>query len=105
MVLVCGIDEAGRGPVIGPLVIAGVVLDENEFHKLQQIGVKDSKLLSPSTRERLFDQIKAIAPQHHIISLSCSHTATWSCLKSLLNIPYVGAENLQPLLFCGLWTF
>src|SRR3989338_4279614 len=72
MVLVCGIDEAGRGPVIGPLVIAGVVLDETEFHKLQQIGVKDSKLLSPSTRERLFDQIKQIAPQHHIISLSPS---------------------------------
>lgn len=41
-----GIDEAGRGPVIGPLTIAGVSLDEETRIKFKEIGVKDSKLLS-----------------------------------------------------------
>lgn len=67
MALVCGIDEAGRGPVIGPMVLAGVLLEESEVYRLQNIGVKDSKLLSPLQRERLFDQIKEIAPRHHIL--------------------------------------
>jgi ribonuclease HII len=41
-----GIDEAGRGPVIGPLVLAGVSLDEDASKKMKAAGVKDSKLLS-----------------------------------------------------------
>ncbi len=42
-----GIDEAGRGPVIGPLVVAGVSLDKETADKFKMAGVKDSKLLSP----------------------------------------------------------
>ncbi len=41
-----GIDEAGRGPVIGPLTIAGISADEKTLEKFKEIGVKDSKLLS-----------------------------------------------------------
>ena len=41
-----GIDEAGRGPVIGPLVLAGASLDEDIAKKMKAAGVKDSKLLS-----------------------------------------------------------
>ncbi len=41
-----GIDEAGRGPVIGPLVVAGVSLDKETADKFKIAGVKDSKLLS-----------------------------------------------------------
>ncbi len=67
MTIVCGIDEAGRGPVIGPLVIAGACLDEKECYQLERIGVKDSKLLSPEQRERLFFQIKTIVPSFEII--------------------------------------
>lgn len=67
MVIVCGIDEAGRGPVVGPLVIAGACLDEKEFYQLERIGVKDSKLLSPEQRERLFFQIKTIVSSFEII--------------------------------------
>ena len=54
----CGVDEAGRGPVIGPMVIAGVCADEK---KLMKIGVKDSKKLSPSRREKLAQEIRKIA--------------------------------------------
>ncbi|MCD6370514.1 MAG: ribonuclease HII [Thermoplasmata archaeon] len=54
----CGVDEAGRGPVIGPLVIVGVCADRE---KLIQLGVKDSKKLSKRRREALEKEIKKIA--------------------------------------------
>lgn len=52
--ILCGIDEAGRGPVIGPLVICGLCAEEND---LKGIGVKDSKLLTRARRERLYPEI------------------------------------------------
>jgi len=56
-VLTAGVDEAGRGPLAGPVVAAAVVLDE-----LRPIpGLADSKVLSPARREALFDQIRAHA--------------------------------------------
>jgi ribonuclease HII len=55
--LMAGVDEAGRGPLAGPVVAAAVMLDE-----LQPIrGLADSKKLGPKTRERLFDEIRARA--------------------------------------------
>ena len=55
--LIAGVDEAGRGPLAGPVVAAAVILDELKPIK----GLNDSKKLSPSTRERLFDEIRAKA--------------------------------------------
>jgi ribonuclease HII len=52
-----GIDEAGRGPVIGPMIVAGVVVDKNEAKILKKYGVKDSKKLSRKEREELIDVI------------------------------------------------
>ncbi len=57
--MVCGIDEAGRGPVIGPLVVAGVKIDDES--KLTRLGVKDSKKLSPKRREVLAEGIEKMA--------------------------------------------
>ena len=55
--LVAGVDEAGRGPLAGPVVVAAVILDE-----LQPIrGLGDSKVISERKRERLFDEIRAKA--------------------------------------------
>jgi ribonuclease HII len=68
MVLICGVDDAGRGPVIGPMVIAGVAIDEKDIEKLREIGVTDSKLLSPVQRERMFDQIQEIAKYKVVIA-------------------------------------
>ncbi|MBT3865687.1 ribonuclease HII [Candidatus Woesearchaeota archaeon] len=58
---VCGIDEAGRGPLIGPLVMAGVMVEEENRKLLKDLEVKDSKLLTRKRREDLFDKIKAIS--------------------------------------------
>ena len=55
--LMAGVDEAGRGPLAGPVVAAAVILDE-----LQPIhGLNDSKKLSARTRDRLYDEIRAKA--------------------------------------------
>lgn len=64
--LICGVDEAGRGPVIGPLVMAAIVVDEDGEKKLRWIGVKDSKLLSPEVRGELFSQIRDVVKDFRI---------------------------------------
>jgi len=70
MTLICGIDEAGRGPVIGPMVMAGIVIEKADIPKLKAIGVKDSKLLTKEKREELFIKIKSIVKAHKIIIIS-----------------------------------
>lgn len=55
--LIAGIDEAGRGPVIGPMIIAGVMFREEDCIKLVEIGVKDSKILTPERRQKLYQKI------------------------------------------------
>jgi ribonuclease HII len=62
---IAGIDEAGRGPVIGPMVVAGVLVREELLGELLALGVKDSKKLSPKKRESLVgDILKVIDLQH-----------------------------------------
>ncbi|MEW6069517.1 MAG: ribonuclease HII [Candidatus Thermoplasmatota archaeon] len=67
MTIICGVDEAGRGPVIGPLVIAGIALDDKYVDKLTALGVKDSKRHTPKKREKLAEEIKKIAKYEIII--------------------------------------
>lgn len=55
--LYAGIDEAGRGPIVGPLIIAGVVISGKCMNKLSTLGVKDSKQLTKAQREKLIDVI------------------------------------------------
>ena len=55
--VIAGVDEAGRGPLAGPVVAAAVILPKN--HKIE--GLADSKKLAPKKRERLFDEIKAVS--------------------------------------------
>jgi len=67
MTLICGIDEAGRGPVIGPMVMAGVLIEEQDISKLKSMGVKDSKLLTKKQRNLLFKKIIKIVKKYKII--------------------------------------
>jgi ribonuclease HII len=66
MKLICGIDEAGRGPVLGPMVIAGVAMREKDLPRLLSIGVRDSKLCTPKMREELYDTIMGFADSYKI---------------------------------------
>jgi ribonuclease HII len=67
---VCGVDDAGRGPVIGPLVIAGITIDEDRISKLRDLGVKDSKMLVASTRTTLSKEIPKIVDNFHVVELT-----------------------------------
>ena len=59
--LVGGVDESGRGCLLGPLIVAGVSVDPRGARKLKELGVRDSKLLSARKRENMFPKIMRIA--------------------------------------------
>ncbi len=54
---IAGVDEAGKGPVIGPMVVCGVAGSGETFERLKEIGVKDSKKLERKRREQLYEVI------------------------------------------------
>ena len=66
---ILGIDEAGRGSVLGPMVIAGVVVPEKMEKVLERMGVKDSKRLVPNRRTILSRKLKKMFP-HEIVVIS-----------------------------------
>ena len=70
IVQICGIDDAGRGPMLGPLVIAGISLDKKKLRKLTSLGVKDSKKLSPKLRESLYKKIIDIVDDYYVAKIS-----------------------------------
>ena len=55
---IIGVDEAGRGPVIGPLVVCALCVSESDCSILRDIGVRDSKLLSAKKREVIESEIR-----------------------------------------------
>jgi ribonuclease HII len=62
--LIGGVDEAGRGALVGPLVVAGISVKSSRLHRLAKMGIKDSKLLSPKQRRslipKLIDEVESI---------------------------------------------
>lgn len=104
----CGIDEAGRGPLAGSLVISGVVL-KNTIE-----GLMDSKKLSEKKREALYSLVVANS-EYHIVSFSaqevdtlgiskCLHEGLQSIKKHLPNVDYLfdgnstfGVENITTM--------
>ena len=68
--MIAGIDEAGKGPVIGPMCIGGVKIEESKAHILKVLGVADSKKLTPRKREQLAAQIKKHADGYFILEVS-----------------------------------
>ncbi|MEM0200973.1 MAG: ribonuclease HII [Candidatus Micrarchaeaceae archaeon] len=68
--LIAGGDEAGRGAVIGPLVISIVSISNGKESKLAKIGVRDSKMLTKRKREFLFDEIYSLAEEINIYKIT-----------------------------------
>ena len=100
--MLCGIDEAGRGPIAGPLVVAGVVI-KNEIK-----GLNDSKQLSEKKREALFDTIKENT-YHHIVftdAKTIDKIGLSLCLKnSILEIIHKLQEKSSSFLMDGNTSF
>lgn len=70
LVKVCGVDDAGRGSMLGPLVIAGITLDKTKLRELSSLGVKDSKQLSPKSREELYKKIIELVDDYYVARIS-----------------------------------
>ncbi|MBI2972035.1 MAG: ribonuclease HII [Candidatus Aenigmarchaeota archaeon] len=69
---VLGIDESGKGPVIGPLVICGYLVDSDDVPNLRKLGVKDSKLLTRKQRERIAGELERIAADIAVLQVSAA---------------------------------
>ena len=89
--LIAGVDEAGRGPLAGPVVAAAVVLDD-----LQPVrGLADSKTLSPRRRERLYDEIRAKALCCSVAEASAQEIDTLNILQATLLAMRRAVEGLR----------
>lgn len=89
--LVAGVDEAGRGPLAGPVVAAAVILDDQQPIR----GLGDSKLLSARKRERLFDEIRARALCCCIAEASVEEIDTLNILQATLLAMRRAVEGLR----------
>lgn len=67
---IAGIDEAGRGPIIGPLVLAGVLFSQEKLQDLVDMGAKDSKKLTPKRRRDLSVSIENAAKKFVYVEVS-----------------------------------
>ncbi len=65
--LLIGIDDAGRGPVIGPMILAGVLVNQETEKEFVKLGVRDSKSLLPKKREKLAEEIKLKSIAYHAV--------------------------------------
>jgi ribonuclease HII len=89
--LVAGVDEAGRGPLAGPVVAAAVILDDRRPIR----GLKDSKQIGPRTRERLFDEIRDKALCCCIAEASVDEIDTLNILQATLLAMRRAVEGLR----------
>lgn len=69
MAILFGIDEAGRGPILGPLVLAAVTIEDKDLPKLEALPIKDSKLLTKQQREQLYKEIIKVVKAYKIITV------------------------------------
>jgi len=94
-VYICGVDDAGRGSMLGPLVIAGVSMERKKIKKLSSLGVRDSKKLSPSSRERLRKEILKVVDDHYVVRIQPT-TIDSSVRKHQLN--YLEAKYMAKVI-------
>lgn len=89
--LIAGVDEAGRGPLAGPVVAAAVILDDRAPIK----GLNDSKQLSAGMRERLFDEIRAKALCCCVAQASVEEIDTLNILQATMLAMWRAVEGLR----------
>ncbi|MEK6957562.1 MAG: ribonuclease HII [archaeon] len=92
--LIAGIDEAGRGPCLGPMVMAVALIKKDDEEKLVGLGVNDSKLLSAKERERQFPEIKKILLENECIHISPKEIDEYRLHKSLNELEAMHAARL-----------
>ncbi len=79
--MICGLDEAGRGPMVGPIVVGAVWCTDEEV--LRELGVKDSKKLTPKKREALYGEITSAAAHWEVVPLTAAELDSAMSQKNL----------------------
>ncbi len=92
---ILGIDEAGRGPVIGSMMIAGVLVDEKGLEELTTLGVKDSKELTKKAREELAKNIELIAKEVRLIEVTANQIDT---MRKVMSLNEIEARKIAELI-------
>ncbi len=102
--LVAGIDEAGRGPLAGPVVAAAVILSDD----VDPAGIDDSKKLSPARRDCLYERLYAVARSIGIGVVDAAEIDRVNILQATLSAMAMAVANLRPqpdhLLIDGMFT-
>lgn len=93
--LIAGIEEAGRGPVVGPMVLCGVMIKEEKMNELMTTGVKDSKALTPERRTELFPKIKELAEKVCTAQITPEEI---DCKTGKKNLNYLEAVKMAELI-------
>lgn len=98
-----GIDEAGRGPVIGPMVMAVVEAHVNDIPVLQKIGIKDSKRLAPKKREEIYNKLLQLDNRVIVATISPRLIDEWVLNGNGLNAleAYVVAKLINSHRICA----
>jgi len=91
---ICGIDDAGRGSMIGPLVIAGITIEKKNLKKLKSLGVRDSKKLTRKSREILYKKIIKNVDDYYVVKIP-PKTIDHSVFKHNLN--HLEAKNMAKI--------
>ena len=101
---IAGIDEAGRGPLAGPVVSAAVILPDG----VDLPGIDDSKKLTPAKRNRLYDRLYSVASAIGIGVVDSAEIDRINILQATLRSMAMAVANLQPrpdhLLIDGIFT-
>ncbi|HYB77169.1 MAG TPA: ribonuclease HII [Thermoplasmata archaeon] len=81
---ILGIDEAGRGSLIGPLVVGAFCISSDRLEDLTVLGAKDSKALTPGARERVYDGLARLGTRAHVAL--APRTVDSSVVRGKLNV-------------------
>lgn len=95
--MIAGTDEAGRGPVFGPMVLCGAMFKQETLQELKEAGVKDSKLLSPQRRSTLAKLIENKAIKLEIVELPAAKIDELRLVKKI-NLNEVEAMTFAQIL-------
>ena len=96
LIRILGIDESGRGAVLGPLVVCGFLIDEKDEKKLKKIGVKDSKKLTPKKREELASKIEEVGI--HIVIIRVPSAKIDANRKRGINLNQIEAIKMAEII-------
>ena len=98
MVEIGGLDDAGKGPIIGPMVIAGVVTDEKGIEKLKKMGVTDSKLLTSKKRADLCEKIRMTVKRYKLIIIPPQEIDEAVLSNSGMNLNWLEGEKMAEII-------